>query len=147
MDVKQTWYYVKISVGTYLKKVIAGHRWLPLTLTGPMPTPISSDLPYLCTLDMAVAPETEKEIAALAESMGVNYRQLMEETIWEMVMCRLDVSFLTVKMMQYNAPPAKEHDMAAKNILQYLRATVDDGIYFWRKVPVKDLPVGTLPTP
>lgn len=147
VDVEQTKYYVKILVGTYLCKVIAGHGWLASTPVGPLPTPMSSDPKYLAALDSAVPPEGAEAIAELARLMNVDYQKLMGEMILAMITCRLDVLFPTVKMSQHSATPAKEHYMAAKNILRYLCTTIDDGIYFWQRVPVHDLPVGQLPMP
>lgn len=147
VNVEQTQYYVKLSVGTYLQKVFSGHGWLEASKPEPLPILMNSELKYLTALDRAVAPTDASEIAALEKAMNVNYRQIMEEMIWAMVTCQLDVSFPMVKMSQYNAAPAREHYMAPKNILRYLWATIDNGIYFWRWQVVDDLPTGMLPTP
>lgn len=132
-------------MGTYLQKIAAGHGWLTEAAAGPLPTPMRSNPRYLRTLEEAIAPDDAREIMELAKTMGVSYRQLIRELIWAMVTCHLDISFPMVKMSQYNAAPAREHYMAVKNIFCYLRATIDDEIYFWCWVPVNDLPIGTLP--
>ena len=62
-----------------------------------------------------------------------------------MVTCRLDISFPIIKLAQYSTKPAKIHFQAVQEIFRYLNATIDEGIYFWRKQPRNDLPCG--PTP
>ncbi len=60
--------------------------------------------------------------------------------------CRPDISFAVVKLSQYSAKPAREHFEAVKQLYAYLRDTKDDGIYYWRREPRPDLPVGPVPT-
>ena len=57
-----------------------------------------------------------------------------------MIMCCPDISFTLIKLSQYSNNPAEEHYIAVKHIFKYLKATVDDGIYFWRSEPQDDFP-------
>ena len=62
-----------------------------------------------------------------------------------MVTCRPDISFPLIKLSQYSTRPALEHFKAVQELYDYIRATISDGIYYWRKEPRLDLPLG--PTP
>ena len=64
-----------------------------------------------------------------------------------MVTCRPDISIAVTKLSQYSNSPAEIHYKAVKNIFRYLRATQNEGLYFWKtKEQHTDiLPDGTLP--
>jgi len=42
--------------------------------------------------------------------------------------------------------PAKQHYEALRDVLGFLAATIDDGIYYWRTSPRMDLPVEPMPS-
>jgi hypothetical protein len=48
-------------------------------------------------------------------------------------------------LSQYLENPAEEHYHALRDLVGYLAATIADGIYYWRKHPVMDLPEGSMP--
>ena len=77
--------------------------------------------------------------------MGFGYRQAIGELIYAMVTCRPDILFPIIKLAQYSTKPSVIHFEAVKNIFRYLNATIDEGIYFWRKNPRNDLPIGPVP--
>eukprot|EP00984_Skeletonema_dohrnii_P032661 scaffold27145_cov83-Skeletonema_dohrnii-CCMP3373.AAC.2 len=61
-----------------------------------------------------------------------------------MVTCRPDMSYAVTKCAQFSANPSQKHYDAIKNILRYMYATRDDGIYFCRTIPndaLEDLPL------
>ena len=62
-----------------------------------------------------------------------------------MVTCRPDISFPLIKLSQYSTNPAREHYEAIKHIFKYVKATINDGLYYWRSEPRPDLP--SLPLP
>ena len=78
--------------------------------------------------------------------MGLNYRQGIGELIYMMVTCRPDISFPLIKLSQYSGNPAEEHYHALKQIFKYVKATINDGIYFWRPTPHSSLPIYPFPT-
>ena len=57
-----------------------------------------------------------------------------------------DISFTVIKLSQFSTNPKEEHYDALKEVFRYLYATRSDGIYYWIKVPIKDLPGGIKPT-
>ena len=64
-----------------------------------------------------------------------------------MVTCRPEISFHVVKLSQYATQPSQIHFEAVKHLYLYLKATLDDGIYYWRKDPRPDLQNAPLPLP
>lgn len=77
--------------------------------------------------------------------MGFGYRQAIGELIYAMVTCRADISHATIKLSQYSTRPTRIHFEAIKDVMRYLKHTIDDGIYYWRKEPRNDLPYELLP--
>ena len=90
-------------------------------------------------------PLTTPELNAIEDRLGFSYRQAIGELIYALVTCRPDISFACIKLSQYSAKPASIHFEAVKRIYQYLHATKEDGISFWRDEPRPDLPIGPLP--
>ena len=63
-----------------------------------------------------------------------------------MVTCCPDISFPLIKLSQYSSNPAEEHYEALKHIFRYVKATSDDGLYYWRPKPQNNLPALPFPT-
>ena len=63
-----------------------------------------------------------------------------------MVTCRPGISFPLIKFSQYSAKPTDIHFVVLRQIYCYLRDTPDEGIYYWRKTPRKDLPIEPAPS-
>ena len=147
MDITQTKHYIKLSNRTYIEKFQKRHEWLH-TETHPMhqfPIPMNADNSYQRQLEQAPIP-TEEEIKALEKEMGFGYRQAIGELIYAMVTCRPDISYATIKLSQYSTRPTRIHFEAIKNIMRYLKYTIDDGIYYWRQEPNKILSYESPPT-
>jgi hypothetical protein len=141
MDITQTKHFIKLSNKTYIEKFQKRHEWLhnestPLHL---FPIPMNADNKYQQRLEQAPIP-TEEEIKALEKEMGFGYRQAIGELIYAMVTCRADISHATIKLSQYSTRPTRIHFEAIKQVMRYLKHTIDDGIYYWRKEPRTDLP-------
>jgi hypothetical protein len=81
----------------------------------------------------------------MEEEMGFGYRQAIGELIYALVTCRPDISYAVIKLSQYSTRPARVHFEALKTIYRYINATMDEGIYYWRKTPRYDLPELPLP--
>ena len=78
--------------------------------------------------------------------MQIKYKAGVGELIWAMTTCLPDIAFTSLKLSQsYNAP-AEHHYHGLKHAIQYLYATRNDGLYFWRTQSRPELPEGTLPT-
>ena len=145
LDIHQTRYYVKITCEKYLYKMIKSHDWL---IKGPVPTnpvPLPADNAYIKRIEEAIVPESVAAKQKLKEDMGFNYRQLIGEIIFPMMKCRPEISPHAIKLSQYMENPAAEHYSAVRDLVAYLAATIEDGIYYWRKQPVMELPVGPMP--
>ena len=147
VDVTQGRHFVKLSNKTYFDKVIEEHPWLQNdTNISNKPLPLHSDKSFNHLLEHAVPPPTELEQNQLQTKMGLNYRQGIGELIYMMVTCRPDISFPLIKLSQYSSNPAEEHYVALKQFFEYLQATSDDGIYFWRPTPQSSLPIYPMPS-
>jgi len=132
IDVDQTRDYIKLSNATYIDKILRNHPWIleehpPATF----PIPMRSDTAYICSLEEAEA-LSEPDLLALETKLGFSYRQAIGELIYALVTCRPDILFAAIKLSQYSASPALCHFNAIKDIFRFLKATKDDGIYYWR---------------
>jgi hypothetical protein len=66
-----------------------------------------------------------------AELINVNkYQQPIGSAIYLMVYTRPDISFALRKLSQYMSKPAKYHSIALKNLMQYLRSTIQQQLCF-----------------
>ena len=91
-------------------------------------------------------PLPENERIDYENELGFSYQQRIGGIIYVLVTCCPDLSFAAIKLSQYSENPAKIHYSGAlKDVFRYLKATEKEGIYFWRKQPQTDLPIGTTP--
>ena len=145
VDVFQTKYYVKITCERYRTKMLQAHDWMLKEPPPTKPIPLPSEQEFARSLEQAVPPTSQLEKDQLRQTMGFNYRQVIGELIWPMVKCRPDYAPHIIRLSQHNENPAKEHYMAARQLANYLAATIKEGIYYWRDQPVKTLPEGEIP--
>ena len=144
VDIHQTRDYIKMNNATYINKILEGKR-LPSTPQHTHPLPMNPDPAFNRRIEEAT-PLTDTERDKLEREYGFSYRQGIGELIYAMVTCRPDISFPLIKLSQYSANPAEMHFIALKQLYCYLRDTPTEGIYYWRKTPRMDLPLGSLPT-
>ena len=85
-------------------------------------------------------PATLDELQSLEDKYGYNYRQAIGELIYILVTCRPDISYPLIKLSQYSTKPSSIHFEALQQLLHYLKATINDGIYYWRNQPNLKLP-------
>ena len=137
VDIDQTTDYIKISSSTYLNKILQDYTWTTEEKQcHTHPVPMRDDSTYLRQLDTDLGPNittNPKEYHALEKEMKFKYRKAIGELLFAMVTTRPDISFPVIKLSKFSNNPGKIHYTAVKNIFRYLRATVSDGIYFWRK--------------
>lgn len=116
-------------------------HWIKTIPTSNEPHPMKSDHVYTQTLEQEENQSTTiEQIAELEEEFKFKYRSVTGELVFALVTCRPDISFPVIKLCQYNACPGRLHFEAVKQILVYLRDTIDDGMYYWREYPNKSLP-------
>jgi hypothetical protein len=104
------------------------------------------DPTYIRKLEEATVPDSLLEKQKLQESMGIKYRQVIGEVIYPMMKCCPDIAPHAIKLSQYMENPAAIHYSALRDLVAYLEATIDVGIFYWRKEPRMDLPEGPLPS-
>ena len=148
LDITQTSQYIKVSNATYIQKIINEHPsmfdgFLPHSI----PIPNMEDKQYVRKLETATPPSSQEASLKLQVEMNFNYRQAIGELIFAMTTCRPDISFPLIKLSQYSQNPAKEHYEGVVRIFQYLKATINRGIYFWRPTSNSMFPPGQIPTP
>mmetsp|Transcript_22934 Transcript_22934/g.34779 ORF Transcript_22934/g.34779 Transcript_22934/m.34779 type:complete len:171 (+) Transcript_22934:415-927(+) len=90
-------------------------------------------------------PRDTKQAKKLEKEMGFSYRMAIGELIFALILCRVDISPSVIMLSQHNAHPAKIHYNAVRQVFSYLKARQDDGIYYWRKEPNMNLPIGPQP--
>ena len=90
-------------------------------------------------------PQSIPAKVTLQQHMGFKYRQVMGEVIYPTMKCRPEIINHAIKLSQYLENPAEEHYHALRDLVAYLAATIEDGIYYWRKQPVMELPEGPMP--
>ena len=142
VDVQQTNKCIKLSNGTYIKKILKD-KDIQIEYSQHAPLPMNEDSTYNRTIENA-EPLDGKELTAVENKYGFTYRQAIGKLIYTIVTCRPDISFPLVKLSQSSA--TREHFEAVMNIYRYLYQTVEEGIYFWRSENRKYLPSGKLPT-
>ena len=149
VDVQQTKHYVKIYNKTYINKMLQKHIWIHTenrdTTPPTFPIPMHPDTNHQRALESAT-PSTPEEQKKLEKEMGFGYRQAIGELIYAMVTCRPDISYAVIKLSQYSTKAARVHFEAVKDVYRYLKATKEDGIYYWRKTPRCDLNERPQPT-
>ena len=147
LDLIQSRWYIKISVETWLNKVLLPYRqtWLEVPST-PHVLPLGNSESFLKRLYSEEGSPDPKVQQALEKSMGVSYRKAVGEAVWAMNTCRPDIAQAVIKCAQHSACPGEVHYLAIRSILRYLAATQHDGIIFWRTQPLMDLPDDPLPT-
>ena len=146
IDILQTKHYIKLYNTTYINKISSNHQWLyeEVKQMHEFPLPMNADNDYKRKLETS-EPLTEIELKTYEKEMGFAYRQAIGELIYAMVTCRPDIAFPVIKLAQYSTKPSTIHFEAVKDIFRFLNATKDEGIYFWRKTPRDDLPLGPIP--
>ncbi|KAL7479523.1 hypothetical protein ACHAW6_005251 [Cyclotella cf. meneghiniana] len=135
IDILQSWWFIKLSMKTYLTKMLAPYlvTWLKIPTTA-MPTPLGSSESFVKRLYEAVGDPDPKVQAALEKEMGIKYCKAIGELIWPMVTCGPDLS---------QAVPVPVRLRRITKLLRvfsvFVTATIDDGIHFWRVEPRLDL--------
>lgn len=147
VDIKQTKHYITIHNPTYIDKIVQEHQWmLDDCHLNTFPLPVHNEKKLMRQFEEASLPQTEDEQRELQLRMRFNYRQAIGELVFAMVTCRPDIAFPLIKLSQYSANPAEVHYKAVVSIFQYLHATREQGITFWRTTPNPNLPDEKLPT-
>jgi hypothetical protein len=139
VDIKQTRDYVKISCKSFLTEVITQHGWEE-TIEQHNPIRMQNDTVYQAQLESTELPTTKSEQKQLHNKFFI-YRQCIGEAIYAMTVTCPDIAFAVIKLSQYSANPAKIHYQALQQLFKYLALTTSRGIYFWRNIPIPDLPV------
>jgi hypothetical protein len=67
-----------------------------------------------------------------AEASDPRYRELVGSLIYAMTCTRPDICWVVTKLSQYLAKPCKDHWIAAKHVLRYLKGTLDYELCFER---------------
>jgi hypothetical protein len=143
VDIHQTRDYIKLSCETYLDRVLQTHGWEKPGAresdrhdSVPMSPDAATNL-----MKVAAGPvEGTPEHRELEVDVGFGYRQVLGELVYAYVVCRLDIAYAITLLSRFTSAPAREHYLAMKNVIRYLRRTKDWGIIYWRENPVESLP-------
>jgi hypothetical protein len=149
LDVHQTSHYIKLSCEVYLRRILQTHGWeTPAARESDRPdcVPLSPDT--MSSLALLSGPEeTHPDHAALERRLGFGYRQVLGELTYAYVICRLDIGFAVTFLARFALAPHHDHYVALKNVVRYLRSTIDWGLIYWCRSPVSTLPTIPLAQP
>ncbi|KAL7532881.1 hypothetical protein ACHAWF_004272, partial [Thalassiosira exigua] len=142
LDILQTRDYIKVYCQTYIERISAKHlsTWMTIKDAPTHPTPLPTNNTFLKNFLSAEGDPNEKKQRDLATKMGFGYRSGIGELIYPYITCRPNLAYSTVRALQYGACPAEIHYHGVRHALKYLYLTRNDGIYFWRPHPNKNLP-------
>ena len=148
IDVKQTRDWIKISVETYIDRIMVKHlsAWMTGVESFTRPTPLPSRRDFLRRFLSDLGDDDDVVQTALAKSNHFTYRSGVGELIYAYITCRPDLAYGVVRASQFNTCPAQIHYDGVKHMLKYLYRTKSDGIYFWRTTPNESLPYESPPT-
>jgi hypothetical protein len=142
LDVHQTSHYIKLSCEVYLRRILQTHGWeaSPSRESDCHDcVPLSPDA--MTTLAVLSGPdETSPDHLALERQLGFSYRQVLGELTYAYVICRLDIGFAVTFLARFALAPHHDHYIALKNVVRYLRRTIEWGLIYWRPSPLMHLP-------
>jgi hypothetical protein len=82
MDIQQTWHFIKLSCEKDIDKITEHHGWQN-ERHATKPLLMRNDLSFLATLELTEGPTEIKEQQALEQIMGLKYRQVIGEAIFD----------------------------------------------------------------
>ncbi len=157
VDIDQTAEYIKISVESFLDKIMPKHleQWIqhaPALAERPIPLPTTpAFIKSFLTADGDRLPNGQPDPAYQRKmekesKLPASYRSAIGECTYAMATCRPDIAHAVVKLAQFSVCPHQIHYHGVKHLLKYLYYTKSDGIYFWREkehplLPKKERPI------
>jgi hypothetical protein len=137
LDITQTCEGIKIHCTTYLSKLASAHGWD--TTSDKLLEPIHPDAVKL--LESSKGPPLDSpEGKSLAQVNSFNYRGVVGEIVYAYILCRPDYGYAVTLLSRFNTCPAQCHYTAVKRCLKSLLRSSSDGIWYWRKTPLSQLP-------
>lgn len=89
--------------------------------------PVKTPMDPNSKLSMAMSPQNPEE---LKEMENCPYQNLIGSLMYLAVSTRPDIAYAVSALSQYNTSPGKEHWIAAKRVLRYLKGTMDFELIF-----------------
>jgi hypothetical protein len=140
LDILQTCEGIKIHCSTYLQKLASAHKWD--TTSSKLLEPIHPDA--VKELESTQGPHIDLvEGKELMLKNDFNYRAVVGEIVYAYVLCRPEFGYAVTILSRFNTCPAQCHYNAAKRCLKSLLRTASDGIWYWRRAPLSDLPLAS----
>mmetsp|Transcript_17200 Transcript_17200/g.32564 ORF Transcript_17200/g.32564 Transcript_17200/m.32564 type:complete len:440 (-) Transcript_17200:408-1727(-) len=130
LDILQTREGIKISCGTYIRKLQKAHGWNDVSQK--LLEPIDPKCVKL--LESTEGPHNDSnEGKLLRKKNGFNYRAVVGEIVYAYITSRPDYAFAVSLLSRFNTCPAQCHYDAVKRCLKSLIRTADEGIWYWRR--------------
>jgi hypothetical protein len=137
LDILQAREGIKLSCGTYIRKLQKAHGWNEISSKSLEPI----DPNKVKELESTVGPHIDsKEGKELRKQNGFNYRGVVGEIVYASITGRPDYTFGVSLLSRFNTCPAQCHYDAPKRALKTLIRTADEGIWYWRRNVRDDLP-------
>ena len=142
-DVLQTCDYIKLSVESYIRRLLKAHGWdnpSPRESSN-KPKPPSHESVVANLFNLAAGPvENTPKHKALEAEQGFRYRSVLGEILFAYELCRPDIGYAVTTLAKFSTAPNALHYKSLKHLAIYLRQTQDWGIMYWRTEPVASLP-------
>jgi hypothetical protein len=140
LDILQTREGIKISCGTYIRKLQKAHGWNEVSPRSLEPI----DPNKVRELESNEGPNIDSpEGEELRKRNGFNYRGVVGEIVYAYITCRPDYAFAVSLLSRFNTCPAQCHYDAAKRCLKSLIRSADEGIWYWRRSNRMEFPSST----
>ena len=111
--------YIKLNQSKYIKKILDKYKILDCK---DIYTPIDSDVGYKLVYNKGLA--TKDTIKQFQGVIGL----LLYLTLG----IKLDIAYSIIKLSRSNANPSKEHIVAVRRILRYIRATINYSVTYYK---------------
>jgi len=137
LDILQTREGIKIHCSTYLQKLASVHGWD--TTSSKHIEPVHPDA--VKQLESTCGPPIDLDAGKLLMTHnGFNYHAVIGKIVYAYVLCRPDFGYDVTLLSRFNTCPAQCHYDAVKHCLKSLLRSSSYGIWYWRCVPLSDLP-------
>ena len=123
--------YIKVSCKTYINRISCTHikqGWMKKYLISDCPTPLPTNLQFLKDIQTTKCDPDQTAQKTLEKKMGFSYQSGIGQLVYPMVWCWPDLSFVTVKLSQYNSCSTKIQFDGVGHALRNLYQTRTEGL-------------------
>lgn len=143
MEIDQRREYIAILMTTYIDKLVDKHGWSSMKFSKTKPSAPLTEAMAKAIMEAGRGPLLKSpEGRKIEDEKGFQYRVLLGELIFVMVVTRLDIAYALSLLSRYAEYPMPIHYDGLRQVTKYLRETRDKPLIYWRRKPMYDLPPG-----